>query len=371
MMRNAIATGERLLNLNSLDLGNLPAWVKFCANSIMLHRSNLFLSIMLALALAAASVKANDQDIKLAQKFRERAANGDLVAINNLGALYLKGRGVEQDYTQARVWFEQAAEAKLPAAMFNLAMIYLRGYGVEISIERANELLNESAHYGDRDAQFFLGLHYYHGTGLPRNLDAAKSWFRRAAEQNVAAAMYNLGILYLDPDPTVGDENLAMTWLEKAASAGYPGVELIIAQVNLSHHEDPERVALGAQQYIKLAESNNIDAQIQLGMMFTLGEGVTQNFDEGRFWLERAATQGAAQAQLNLGNIYADGVGVIQNRGKALAWYTIAAENGDAVAAGNVESLTAELSDSERATAQRETAELRARYGSDLDTIAR
>lgn len=307
----------------------------------------------------------------MVERFRERALNGNAIAQNNLGALYLKGHGVAQSYEQARHWFEMAAEAELPGAMFNLAMVYLRGYGVEIDINKSNALLQQSAQHGDRDAQFFLGLHYSNGTGVNRDIEAAKLWFRRAAEQELAVAMYNLGILYLNPDPDLGDEDLALAWLEKARAAKYPGIDLIIAKINLSSKEDPARIALGVEQYIALAEANNLEAQIQLGMMYTLGQHIEQSYDEGRFWLERAATQGAAHAQLNLGNLYAEGIGVDKDLVKAMAWYSIAADNGDPAASQNAELLRESLSKDERKAANLESEKLRARYGSGLDSVGR
>ena len=367
MMRNAIATAQRLANLNPLDLGVLPVGREPFTKSNMLHRSKNSIGIALLSVLFALAAHADPKYDALAIKFEQRAESGDPIAQNNLGALYLKGRGVEQSYDKARYWFESAVAAELPGAMFNLAMVYLRGYGVGIDVDKSNDLLERSASKGDRDAQFFLGLHYSSGTGFEKDLEAAKLWFRRAAEQQVAAAMYNLGVLYLDP--AVDNDALAIEWLEKAAAANYPGVELTIAKVNLSRSDNPERVALGVKQYTELAESNNLDAQIQLGMLYTLGQGVAQNFDEGRFWLERAATQGSAQAQLNLGNIYADGVGVEQDLGKAMAWYTIAADNGDPAATRNADLLATKLSDTERSTAETEATRLRQRYGAELDTV--
>lgn len=300
----------------------------------------------------------------LANQYSERAERGDAVAQNNLGALYLRGRGVEQNNGQARRWFEKSVEGGLPAAMFNLGVIYLRGYGVKPDINKANELITSGALQGDRDAQFFLGLHHYHGRGFERDIDSARLWFRRAAEQGVVAAMYNLGILYLDPD--IGDEKLALTWLEKAALKDYPDAKIAVAKMHLSHSEDPLRVALGLEQITHLAESNNLDAQIHLGMMFTFGQGVEQNYDEGRFWLERAASQGASQAQLNLGNLFAEGLGVEKHLPKAYAWYSIGADNGDVAAARNVEILKNQLNEDALKQAEQEITALWQRFGDEL-----
>ena len=69
-----------------------------------------------------------------AAQFMFKAGEGDPVAQNNLGVLYLKGRGVAQDYALARSWFEKAAAGPLAGAMFNLGIMYLRGYGIETDL---------------------------------------------------------------------------------------------------------------------------------------------------------------------------------------------------------------------------------------------
>lgn len=330
-------------------------------------RCNIFLLILgLASICMVWQPASGIDDAALAERFARGAERGDPIAQNNLGALYLKGRGVEQNYATAIGWFQKAAESGLAGAFFNLGMVHLRGYGVDPDVAAANERLTTSAHLGDRDAQFFLGLHYYQGTGFEKDLENAKLWFRRAADQGAPAAMYNLGILYLDPDPAISDESQALAWLDKASQENYPGTELVIAKVHLSHTEDQARVALGAEQYKNLAASNNLDAQIQLGMMYTFGQGVEQNYDEGRFWLERAASQGASQAQLNLGNLFAEGLGVEKHLPRALAWYSIGAENNDPAATQNAILLSEQLKKDERQEAEAIRQELEAKFGGGL-----
>ena len=44
--------------------------------------------------------------------------------------MYEDGRGVAQDYTQARQWYEKAAAAGNAQAMYNLGWLYEHGQGV-------------------------------------------------------------------------------------------------------------------------------------------------------------------------------------------------------------------------------------------------
>jgi DNA-binding transcriptional MerR regulator len=52
-----------------------------------------------------------------------------------------------------------------------------------------------------------------------------------------------------------------------------------------------------------LAESGNTKAQVMLGMMYMMGDGVLPDYATGRKWLERAAEQGDADARGMLGNL--------------------------------------------------------------------
>ena len=93
----------------------------------------------------------------------------------------------------------------------------------------------------------------------------------------------------------------------------------------------------------RLAENGNADAQLTLGMNYTLGHSVTQDYEEGRFWLKLASNQGSDGAQLNLGNLYAAGIGVERDIVRAYAWYLISADNGNLAGRRNRDALAHEL----------------------------
>lgn len=68
-------------------------------------------------------------DSKDLHALQGQANQGDTEAQNRLGELYAKGRGVPQDYTQARTWYEKAASQGHPLAQNNLAELYFAGLG--------------------------------------------------------------------------------------------------------------------------------------------------------------------------------------------------------------------------------------------------
>jgi TPR repeat protein len=75
-----------------------------------------------------------------------------------------------------------------------------------------------------------------------------------------------------------------------------------------------------------LAEEGNAKAQGNLGRLYALGQGVTQDYPEAVKWFRRSADQGEAFAQFNLGLSYENGRGIIQDYMEAAKWYQKAAD---------------------------------------------
>ena len=80
--------------------------------------------------------------------------------------------------------------------------------------------------------------------------------------------------------------------------------------------------------YKLLAEQGSIAAQYNLGMMYDIGEGVSEDDSKAVYWWRKAAEQGFAWAQYNLRQKYLRGEGVPKNAAKAAHWYRKAAEQG-------------------------------------------
>jgi hypothetical protein len=78
------------------------------------------------------------------------------------------------------------------------------------------------------------------------------------------------------------------------------------------------------------------DAQNNLGLMYTSGEGVREDHKEATNWFQLAADQGHAEAQYNLGVAYDNGLGVPEDHQETLKWYRLAASQGYAAAQYNL-----------------------------------
>lgn len=84
-----------------------------------------------------------------------------------------------------------------------------------------------------------------------------------------------------------------------------------------------------ATWYRKAAEMGYAPAQSGLGILYDLGQGVTQDYQQALFWYAKAAEQGDSKAQNNLGFMYSEGKGVAQDRATAHMWFTISGARGN------------------------------------------
>ncbi len=85
-------------------------------------------------------------------------------------------------------------------------------------------------------------------------------------------------------------------------------------------------------EILKRAQTGNPDAQNQLGLLYSEGRSLPQNYFEAKDWFKKAADQGHADAQVNLGTLYSLGQGAPFSDPMALYWFQKAAEQRNALA---------------------------------------
>jgi uncharacterized protein len=90
-------------------------------------------------------VVATSSPYAMAASIAAGAARGSAVAEARMGWLYLKGRGVPQDFHLAAKWFYRAAVQGEGFAQYQLAMLYNKGQGVPRDYLLAYMWLNLSA----------------------------------------------------------------------------------------------------------------------------------------------------------------------------------------------------------------------------------
>lgn len=145
-------------------------------------RPVLFAAILLTAASAhagydegAAAYRAGDYT-RAFEKFIAGAKSGDPRAQYSLGAMYHHGRGVEQHYGWAAVWYLKSARQGYTRAQSNMAVLHEEGLGLPQDYARAAHWYRKAAEQGDPFAQANIGRLYAQGLGVEKDLVLAYRW---------------------------------------------------------------------------------------------------------------------------------------------------------------------------------------------------
>jgi TPR repeat protein len=152
----------------------------------------------------------SDADLKRAVGLLRRAAEFEIGdAQHALGVLYLKGRGVERNATEAARWFERAARNGNLAGLVEHAILLFNGEGVAANEELAAKAFRQAAARGNAIAQNRLARLYIAGRGVPRNKVEAAAWHLAAATQGLADTWLDGALKDLSGDERARAERLA------------------------------------------------------------------------------------------------------------------------------------------------------------------
>ncbi|MBI5018484.1 MAG: SEL1-like repeat protein [Deltaproteobacteria bacterium] len=124
--------------------------------------------------------------------------------------------------------------------------------------------------------------------------------------------------------------------LHRLAETGDASAEYALG---LSYSEGlgvPQDYAEATKWYRKAAEHGHVGAQFSLAVMYYDGSGVPQDYVEAAKWYRKAAENGHVRGQFSLAGMYHEGRGVPQDYTEAMKWSRMAAEQGHASAQFNL-----------------------------------
>lgn len=161
-----------------------------------------------------------------AEALEPLAEDGDAIAQFSLGVLLSTGgKGLQQDYAKAMMWFKKAADQRNASAMRQIAIAHEKGLGVPASPAMAQEWYLRAADRGDAMAQLTLGIRRANGEGMPADNVQAYKWLTLASngiffdfeKENRAESEKNLKIVTakLSPPERVTAEKLTREWSAK------------------------------------------------------------------------------------------------------------------------------------------------------------
>ncbi|MDP6831734.1 MAG: tetratricopeptide repeat protein [Alphaproteobacteria bacterium] len=143
----------------------------FCVSGATLTNAETVLEVL-------ASLERKDRvSVYQEELVRIRAEGGNISAQHQLAVLLVMGRGGAQDYTEAAMWLQRAADQGHSSAQFWLGNLYMQGMGVPRDFNRTIKWWRQAALGGDASAQYALAAAYRDGRMVDRDLAMAHSWF--------------------------------------------------------------------------------------------------------------------------------------------------------------------------------------------------
>ncbi len=123
-------------------------------------------------------------DWVLEKRFQEQmtqANNGDTQAMFEVGRMYERGRGIDEDVDAAIAWYQKASIGGSNLAHARLGMIYFSGQGARQDYKKAQTHLSVAAKHNIPAAQYYLGIMYEKGYAVKQDYSAALALYKKSA----------------------------------------------------------------------------------------------------------------------------------------------------------------------------------------------
>ena len=266
--------------------------------------------------------------------YRKAAMQGHGEAQYKLANCYLQGHGVSKSKSEAKKWFNKAAEqGNYLASQEYIKLKYSDDVYKKVIIYRPQLLImadkgdNQSqlslanwfskhskgnpkykkaafswymkaANQGNHDAMFQLGSCYENGNGVERDFLEAANWYKRAANKGSAPACQKLFFFYLDGCICLVKNTVeAKKWLAKFESMADGSDLCNLGCIFDAGNGTRVDKTMAVRLYKKASEKGNATAQYNLGVCYENGTGVGQDINMAKYWYEKAAAQGSSKAQ--------------------------------------------------------------------------
>jgi TPR repeat protein len=127
-----------------------------------------------------------------ARSFQRGCDQGHAAACNNLGLAYQSGRGVAEDFEQARTAFQRACGEGFAEGCSNEGVLHEQGLGVAKNLGDAQRLYLQACRRGSALGCSNLGALYAEGRGVAANPGEAARFFAEACSRGSDVGCANL-----------------------------------------------------------------------------------------------------------------------------------------------------------------------------------
>ena len=170
------------------------------------------------------------------------AAQGDNIAINNLGSLYYSGVGTKRNPYKAAILFAKAADQGNVEAAVNLAFLYLSGSGIQQDSTKAMNYFAKASSQGNLTAQFVMGYAYYKGFVIGQDYKKAFELMREPAKAGFDEAQYNMALMYLNGEGITKNYGNAVKYLGNSFMQGNVQAMIKLADILAAGEVYPKNI---------------------------------------------------------------------------------------------------------------------------------
>ena len=166
--------------------------------------------------------------------------------------------------------------------------------------------------------------------------------FESLAENGIADAQYYLGYMFLtgkapeEKRSTFADTTLrpkndlrnAFPWLEKAAKQGNVDAQRELGLMYSRGGFIGKDYVKANEWWLKAAEQGDVWAQESVAFSYKKGEGLPQDYKKAMMWFKKVAEIKPVGAAHILGDMHNEGLGVPKNNKEAVKWWGLAVDDG-------------------------------------------
>jgi len=249
-----------------------------------------------------------EKDSWIARKYFYAAAiKGHSKSQHNLACLYKND--AYPNFTKAMYWHKEAANSGNTESKYDIGLMYCRGEGVEQDYEQAIKWLKRAGDDGHAEAWNKIGSIYYNIKEYRKSDDYLKAftYFYKGAKAGDIIAQYNLGIAYMDDNKLKQDFNAALYCFEKAANNGkFQALKKLDELYKTGKAKNSKYKS--AAEWLHDSEHGD-DAAVELAYisrkLYTYDKDY--DYDQAIFWYEQAAEKGNFKAFEELISLYSYG----------------------------------------------------------------
>lgn len=274
-----------------------------------------------------------DQNVEIASDWWHKAAmKGHVPACHDLGIYYWR---TKHDIEKGLMWLSKSADAEYAISYCALADIYLNGWGVEADVARGLDYLTKAAEQDHEDALMELAAIYHDGEYIEKDNCKAKYWLEKYLAHDNAKAHFIMGRCLFDGDMYEQDYAKALEHFTKAVKAGnHDASPYYINMLWYGNHVTRNQEDV-LTTYQELVDNKDGTAAYFLYTLYK-EESVYKNIEKAILYLKESAEMGCDEALKEMGLQYMkDGIFDTDIK-KANDYFAQAAELGNAIAMINL-----------------------------------